>query len=264
MHLTKQAVSKSLSLMETELGVQLFYRTHTGMVLTEAGECLKKYVEAEAELWSELLRSIDATEECTSIRVGAHLSHRTDADIRYMLDFHNTEPDCHVSIVDVEEHKKSWEMLRSRELDIVISRTHPVGNDLIWKKHMGYRVVLLVNENHRLAQNAFIDFHEDLKGERYFSMSKDTLNELSDLFLQYGIDSEYVTPNRGLIRELLRQNKGVFAVPDITASSFLREGVVAIPFSTFPITAGVYYVYRPDISALCKRFLKYMAGFAKE
>lgn len=51
-HRTQPAVSAQLKKLEEELGVALFHRTAKGMVLTEAGETYRRFVE-EAATWLE-------------------------------------------------------------------------------------------------------------------------------------------------------------------------------------------------------------------
>ena len=42
LYITPPAVTKQINILEKELGLQLFIRTHRGLVLTEAGKSLYK------------------------------------------------------------------------------------------------------------------------------------------------------------------------------------------------------------------------------
>jgi len=42
LYITQQGLSKAIKVLEEELGVPLFYRTKSGVVLTEYGECLRR------------------------------------------------------------------------------------------------------------------------------------------------------------------------------------------------------------------------------
>ncbi|MDR0514224.1 MAG: LysR family transcriptional regulator [Coriobacteriaceae bacterium] len=259
--LTRQALSKSIRMLEHEVGAPFFIRTSLGLRLTREGEIFKEYAEGDRAAREAALRKIHGTEQTCQVVIGAHLSHRTDADIEFLLAFQSTEENVKVVLQDVEEHNDSWDMLKDGRLDVVFSRTKPKDATLAWVQAGETKVLVLLGKDHPLAFKDALDFSQDLRGETYYSMSHDTLAELEGYCKAFGIKPEYVTPNRNLLRKLLGLCNGVFVVPEISAEPFLREGLVALPLRSYPLETGVFFVYRRDTAPLVKRYIEYLRTY---
>jgi DNA-binding transcriptional LysR family regulator len=257
-YLTKQALSRTIKVLEDELGSKIFRRTVSGVILTSEGARFKVYAEQERQLFDQLLRDIHGSAHRLVIRLGAHLSHRTDTDIRSFLAYENIEPDVSIKLIDVEEHIDSWAMLHQHELDVVVSRTKPQDDSLVWVQNRVSQVVVIMSSEHLLAHKEQVDFINDLGGQTYYSMSRNTLKELGFHFESLGITGEYVTPNRGVLRNLLESGSGVFVVPQISAKPFLTPLLVQRPLERFPLDVGVYFVVRRESDPAIRRYVTYL------
>jgi DNA-binding transcriptional LysR family regulator len=262
LYLTRQALSKSIRMLEQEIEAPLFIRTSLGLRLTREGEIFRDYAESDRALRESALQRIHGADQTCHVVVGAHLSHRTDADIEFLLAFQSMEKNVKVELQDVEEHIGSWEMLKDGRLDVVFSRTRPKDASLAWVQAGETKVFALLSAAHPLAAHDSLDFTKDLRGEVYYSMSRDTLAELEGHFESLGIIPEYVTPNRNLLRKLLGRCNGVFVVPEISAEPFMREGIVARPLRSYPLETGVFFVYRRDTAPVVRRYIDYLRSYA--
>lgn len=69
-YVSQQAISKSLSNLEQELGVQLFVRNQNGVSLTEAGQQLEKLARPHLNQRDEILRQMRSFHSKQQLHIG--------------------------------------------------------------------------------------------------------------------------------------------------------------------------------------------------
>ncbi|MBR6794132.1 MAG: LysR family transcriptional regulator [Clostridia bacterium] len=128
---TPSAFSHMLSSFEKELGVRLFKRSSTGVILTEEGRnlypILKKMRQCEKELW-QAVATLNGTEDYT-LRVGAYssISRHFLSDFTRKLKKHYPYVKLSVQIVD---NLEGW--IKNDKADLVFADDHSLeGTDWI-------------------------------------------------------------------------------------------------------------------------------------
>lgn len=171
-YITPSAIIKQINLLETELDVQLFERTHRGLTLTEAGKSLYKDVKYIIRYCKDsVIRAKNAMQECTNIiRIGT--SPMTPAQILVELwpKIHEYCPEIKFQLIPFENTpENAREILRNlgQNIDIVAGIFDDTLLDLR-KCHglelMREPVCCAVSINHKLASKTRLTV-EDLYGE---------------------------------------------------------------------------------------------------
>lgn len=123
-YITPTAVIKQINLLEANLGVKLFERTHRGLILTKAGKSLYQDSQYIIQYCREsVIRAKNAMqEEGSVIRIGS--SPMTPAQLLMQMwpKFQNHCPDLKFKIIPFENTpENAWEILANlgRNIDVV-------------------------------------------------------------------------------------------------------------------------------------------------
>lgn len=166
LHLGQQAVSKSVQQLERELGVALLERTTREVSLTPAGSALLdagRDALAAADLAFERARTVGRGLAGT-IHVGATPAVGSLVREQVVRVLREGADDVSVSLHEVRPGEIG-QLLRDRELDLVLTRTAHVGPEVDSASLRPSPVVLCVPAGHRLAAAAAVRLG-DLDGER--------------------------------------------------------------------------------------------------
>ena len=169
--MAQQAVSKSVAQLERELGVELLERTSREVWLTAAGQALRAdgpEVLAAAERAFAHAREVGRGLEGT-IRVGASPAvgpAELDEVTRVLRD---GVPDLGVAVLQVRPGDVA-RLLRDRELDLVLSRTHRGAPEIDSAALRPTPATLAVPAGHPLAGREQVSLAE-LDGERLLTWS---------------------------------------------------------------------------------------------
>jgi len=225
--LGQQAVSKSIRQLERELGVPLLERTTREVRLTPAGAALLEDGRAT-------LRAADAafTHARTvggalagTVRVGVSPAVGLDDRERAVRVLREGAPELSVSLHDVRPGQVA-QLLRDRDLDLVIARTAPDAPGLDSAALAPSPVVLCVPAGHRLA-GASAAHLADLDGERLLTWSAVGTPFTDLLVARLAAAGAQVTPVRARVT-------GVAALPDLT-----EVRAVALTPRGWPVSEGV-------------------------
>lgn len=121
LYISQPAISKSISKLEEELSVKLFYRANKGILLTPSGEVLCKYLKETKNLLQScerVLLSLNDTEEGNLvIGVQSHIVRN------YLMgkieNFRKNHPNIKIKLIDLSTYEL-MELLQKRILDFVI------------------------------------------------------------------------------------------------------------------------------------------------
>lgn len=170
----QQAVSKTVGMLESELGVELLHRTTRAVTLTQAGEALlasgREVLAAADAAFSEAIalgRGLRGT-----VRVGLTPSVGLGVRARIASAITNEAPDVAVDFREIRP-TEARDLLRRRELDVALARWRPAAGDLAHVELPPTPAALFVPAGHRLAGRASVHLHE-LDGERLLTWNADS------------------------------------------------------------------------------------------
>lgn len=127
--LSQPAISKSMSKLEEDLGITLFYRANKGISLTPSGEVLFKYLKDTKDLLLSCERVLismnDIEEGNLVIGVQSHIVRN------YLMDkidhFRLKHPKIKIKLIDLSS-SALIEQLSSRKIDFIVDTTNNFGN----------------------------------------------------------------------------------------------------------------------------------------
>lgn len=166
LHLAQQAVSKSVAVLESQLGVELVRRTTRDVALTPAGEALLrsgsaalKHLDAAFAEAAALGRGLAGT-----VRVAVTPAVGAAAHPNIAAALTTGAPDLRVTFQEVRPPAAA-DLLRRRELELVVSRVGPTSDEFGHAELTPSPAIALVARGHRLAARGRIAVSE-LDGER--------------------------------------------------------------------------------------------------
>ncbi|MBM7562350.1 LysR family transcriptional regulator [Fusibacter tunisiensis] len=126
LHVTQSAVSQAIKSLETQLGVNLFFRQGRNIKLTFEGEVLYKHIE---KAYNFIRSAENAIHSIKSLDEGTIFIGASDTITRYYLIpkikmFHALYPKVRISISN-RPSPKSVERLKNGEIDIAVINTNP-------------------------------------------------------------------------------------------------------------------------------------------
>lgn len=196
LHITQPAVSRSIKLLENKLGAQLFIRTSRGILLTEAGEILNKYVEQAlsaikgAENHIKELRAL----EYGKLNIGASDTLSQHFLLPYLKEFHQKYPRVHLKVTN-RTSQDTVELLKQGKVDIgFIHMPTEISEDISAMPLLELHDCFVYNPKH------FPEIKE--------TMDLETLQELPLLMLEQEsstrryIDSHFLSQNIALTPEI--------------------------------------------------------------
>ena len=128
LYVSQPAISKSMSKLEENLNVTLFYRANKGISLTPSGEILYNYLKKAEDLLltcQRELTSINDIEE-SSLVIGVQSHIVRNYLMNKIDDFRLKHPKIKFELIDMSTNQL-LEQLESRKLDFVIDST-PIDN----------------------------------------------------------------------------------------------------------------------------------------
>lgn len=102
LNISQPAVTKTIKILESEIDSILFYRTHSGMILTSEGEKLYTYIKPimlqlndTKNMMNEMVKN-----NKTNIRIGTSITILRSFLIKYIKDFMISHPNVHIYVED--------------------------------------------------------------------------------------------------------------------------------------------------------------------
>jgi len=211
LYISQPAVSQSLKKLEKELCVKLFYRTKTGMNLTDDGEVLFNYLKKPIECLNNSKRHLinEKDNKDIMIRIGSGTTLIKYSLIPVLKIFKDEFPNVKFEIVQGIT-SNLMEMLDNDLLDMVLLSINHVNKD--------DKRVLVIEE----AQDVFCYKKDAFNFNKTFSM-----NELNDLPL---LLQSNVSTSRKFLDDLASKNHVILKSKYDIASyalvlDFLKEGL---------------------------------------
>lgn len=263
---SRPAVSRLLSDLERELGVLLFWRSSTGIALTEAGQIFY-------ENCSDILNRMEALEKRM-----LELSEKDDEQIikigltpatgiiifpNFYRKFYKDHPDIKLKVLEYG-NEKARQMLLDGEMDIMFT------SDLAWdSKHCGFwnlfdtELVFCTSKDNPLAKKSYVSV-EEIESEPLIYMEKYMQREaeISELFASHGLVPRIVmrTAQISLIRRFVTDG----SVSAIQIKSAIDDGkdIIGIPFKPkIPISIGIKWNLASEKNKKFKTILEYVKKY---
>lgn len=266
LYISQPMVTKCVKHLETELGIQLFERTHRSVELTYAGDFLTKR-------WKSLLAEIeasvhDAQELSVSglslIRIGALEGYAYEEFLpKYLLPFEQLHPKVHIefNLYPLHELREQIE-----NLDVILSNNleYEAEKDHAFVKLDDLEFCLAVSKDHPLARKRGVTMRE-ISHEKILVFSPRTspvaMNHASRAF--QGLDgTPQLIPVENGSSQLMRVsfNQGVAIIPPASAIGYEKK-ISLIPIRDFPLETYRLAMYRPQkLSAATQKFLVYLGS----
>lgn len=175
LHLTQPAVSSQLARLEDELGQKLFDRTPKGMVLTEAGQIFRVYVEEALIRLKEGQEALDrlAGLEEGSLSIGGGATATTYLFPSLLGDLHELHPAIRLFVREQGSEAVARSVVAG-ELDLGVVTSNIVTKDLIAGTGARLKVeawiedeLILISPPEHPLKNQKDYVFEDLRGEPF-------------------------------------------------------------------------------------------------
>ena len=200
---TQPALSRTIKAMEAALGVPLFERHSTGMILTAYAQALQPHAELLLAESRNAVEEIDALRGLSkgTVRVGAVgsvVSHTLPLAIDRVL---KRWPGLHVSIIEGVEDSLEKALLK-REIDLAIAVSLRETEEIRLIAESGWHDIssIVASTNHPLRQKPKLGMR-DLQQQRWVMPPSNTMprSEMQQMFLSKGIEPpEVVVETRSI------------------------------------------------------------------
>ncbi len=227
--ITQPAVSRSISNLETELGVTLFYRANKGISLTPAGEVLVGYLNECKNLLESCERVLDSMNDSENgkIVIGVQSHIVRNYLMGKMKHFRQNHPNIKIILIDLST-VDLIEYLEKRKVDLVIdsSPIDSIYNNLIVKPVKILQTVFIKNVDHKAKINSIKDLEKECI---ILPIARSSLRKnINNLFKEHNLEIEpqleYGTEE--LIIDSVRRNMGVGYVVKDAVDYLVEEGII--------------------------------------
>lgn len=257
LHVTQPALTKSIQLLEEELGVKLFERTASGVVPTLYGEALSlhaKVIEAEMKNAAREIATLSGAVK-GEVTIGVTPSVAADLIPRAFLKLQAERPGITVNVIEglMEHHVPA---LRRGELDLVIGGwvrgDHP---DLTTEILMRDEVLIFAGEDHPLAELASVPWKSLFDYPWVMPPhSQFWVQSLDQAFAARGLQPPVpaaTTNSAGFIRAMLLRNLYLSALPARLLVNETRSGrIIALAMEGLDVGFDITMTYRTQVVRL--------------
>jgi DNA-binding transcriptional LysR family regulator len=249
-YISQQALSKSISSLEKELGIPLFDRHPHGVALTTYGQVLAKkayrITASVNQVYSDL-HNMKAN-LCNTIQLAITTGVEDCFPINDLLRFQEIHPQYRISTVANNDVKiEEWLFSEKIELGLLGAKGDESKFDFIPLRQSG--TLLAVHKDNPLSRKDSVRI-EDLKNERFLFSSGDYYvnNRLLAICNLSGFTPEIMhqTENIIYISQLVANNQGIFLSPDHSAKFFEHPDVRLIPMENDPLIFCVCLVIKKN------------------
>jgi DNA-binding transcriptional LysR family regulator len=250
-----QALFQQMEILEKVVGVPLFQRSHTGVVLTPAGSLMYEGAKHLLSYSDTLLKECRKTGVGTTLRVGT--SHEVTPHFLYLLSslYKKTYPESVLRIIHTDADGKLCELMDSR-FDVCESYESPLipHYGLLFAPVLEYPSYCIMSKKHPLANRERL-YPNDLRAQTVlFNKSRTDFlgNEQVDMSAEVTYRRYYHDIDKMIEAEL---NTAVY-FDYVFDGSLDTDAFVAIPFEPETENYCFGFVYAPNPSSVVVDFLK--------
>lgn len=175
--ISQPAVTQSIKMLEGQLGVTLFVRTKKGVILTDEGNELYKYVKEGMSYFVNGYNTVSSLKNLNSgvLKIGASTSVTEHFLMPFLKEFHRLYPNVEVKIVNLLTEVLIKE-LRNGNVDIVIGSNNNIDKDLDFHVISEINDIFVSNKKNKLDVDEL--FKEKIIIQTAPSVSRNSFNEV--------------------------------------------------------------------------------------
>ena len=175
--ISQPAVTQSIKMLEGQLGVTLFVRTKKGVILTDEGNELYKYVKEGMSYFVNGYNTVSSLKNLNSgvLKIGASTSVTEHFLMPFLKEFHRLYPNVEVKIVNLLTEVLIKE-LRNGNVDIVIGSNNNIDKDLDFHVISEINDIFVSNKKIKLDVDEL--FKEKIIIQTAPSVSRNSFNEV--------------------------------------------------------------------------------------
>lgn len=207
-YVSQQAISKSLSNLEQELGVQLFVRNQNGVSLTEAGQQLEKLARPHLNQRDEILRQMRSFHSKQQLHIGYFMGFLQELPPHFFPQFQEFHPEVQLHYHSYTDNERSRNY-RNYDCDLVITTSPLSSIDFVQLAHFESDIGAILSRQNPLAQKHSLTL-ADLKEVPLITLNTENRSQtqLMERLQTMGltIDSVLGDADWELVLDLLRQD----------------------------------------------------------
>lgn len=248
MNITQSALSRQIQSLESELGIQLFYRDKRNVKLTPAGKFLQ-------EKWGEELNQMEAFHQLAKqIHLGEsgtiRVAHPDSISSSILPDFvrkvSGAFPQLNLELVQLTNEMQE-EYLKNYKIDLAFSRDVSTSS-AIKEKKLGYEnLSFVVPENHHFK--SLSDITEETLKDQKFLLTTGNYSSSYNLLVQEVVQSYHINLDSYIrcefgstIISLIKNGLGISILPH----SYHLHQNLGIRFIPLPFVTDLYIQWRKD------------------
>jgi len=267
LHITQPALSKSISLLEENLGVALFERNGRSIKLNRYGKffleraerMLKDYATAK----EDLLNLVSPGQGVVSIG----FMHTLGLEVipQLMAAVQKVYPQMKIQLTQ-SNSSSILNKLEAGELDLCLISSLDTDKNLVWEKLWEEELFLIVPENHQLAARKQVTL-KDFATEPFISIKKgNTLRKsVDDLYKQggYQLNVAFEGEEVHTITGLVESGLGVSLIPYIKGLEQYKIQLIRVNMPNCRREIGLAYSNKHFKSAATKLLADYIRNYFK-
>lgn len=266
--ISSSALSRHISALENQLGVELFQRNSRNVTMTRHGKMLQTYAQKLVQTENEYLKRLSETKraEGNGVRIGAFFGVASHGIMSQIVGFLRQYQEIALA-VQSEEQEHLLPMLKEGEFDFVfIQEDGPTFDDGFSRLTVAMdRLVAVLPQDHPLANAESLRLSQLRKEEFLLQPSQ----ALTHRMMREAFNRAGFTPNRAKVDisgigivELVEQGFGIALTQEKVARTNCMPGVALIPLEPME-RIWVSLVWRPEtLSAPGKAFIAYFRDIA--
>ncbi|GEM_PF-1926013 len=271
LYLSAQAVSKTISRLEEELGEPLFVRTKDGLFPTRFADKLKERANVILYQFDQIRQDSKEQSEkddnVVVLRIASSFGVLRYLTLDFIQGFYEKYPNIHLNFVEYPEYP-IYEMMNKGQLDLAFL-SEPIDANLLQVLFcFSHKFCVVMNKNHPLANKKAIEYKDlndvpvALKGHEY-SFFPVNVSRFAKGGLKLKLEMEI--SDEALLVEAAKKNWCVAIIADYLAKEYADEATTVVPFADETFVRNIFLAWRrdskPSDSAQC--FIQYVEDWVQ-
>lgn len=264
MYLSVQAVSRTITKLEEEIGENLFIRSSSGLYPTPAANKLKEHAGIILEQFDKIKEDLSHTDtgEVSTLRIASTYAVLKYLSVDFIKSFYKEYPNIRLNFVEYPEYP-IYEMLKKGQLNVAFLPL-PIDVKLFDMVYcFSHHYCAVMNVKHPLASKKVLEYKDlngvplALKGHEY-SIFSGNINR----FIKGGLTPTILleTSDDSIIMDAAKKDWCVGITADYLAKEYADDQVAIIPFSDETYARTIFLAWRKGqkLSQKEKHFINYV------
>lgn len=264
MYLSVQAVSRTITKLEEEVGENLFIRSSSGLYPTPAAAKLKEHASIILEQFDKIKEDLSHTdtEEVSTLRIASTYAVLKYLSVDFIKSFYKEYPNIRLNFVEYPEYP-IYEMLKKGQLNVAFLPL-PIDVKLFDMVYcFSHHYCAVMNVKHPLANKKVLEYKDlngvplALKGHEY-SIFSGNINR----FMKGGLTPTILleTSDDSIIMDAAKKDWCVGITADYLAKEYADDQIAIIPFSDESYARTIFLAWKKGqkLSQKEKHFINYV------